>query len=198
MQLAKFEYFVLTDDFDQLMRDEFYQSQEVLQGKTICDICLNFPKEVAAGLRLDEKQFSQIDGSLIDEVCQNDQQQIQFYKKIGLCEDNLIIQPDFNFVTTLRLAAELGANQSVKLLLKEVFKKNKRTYQEAMMLDLPNILEHELIERIFPFLDRDHDEMMKIYDDQENMHSDPNREMTQFCNFEDFIMHPNLSPFSSE
>lgn len=24
MQLAKFEYFVLTDDFDQLMRDEFY------------------------------------------------------------------------------------------------------------------------------------------------------------------------------
>ena len=34
MQLAKFEYFVLTDDFDQLMRDEFYQAQEVLQGKT--------------------------------------------------------------------------------------------------------------------------------------------------------------------
>lgn len=53
MQLAKFEYFVLTDDFDQLMRDEFHQSQEVLQGKTICDICLNFPKEIAAGLRLD-------------------------------------------------------------------------------------------------------------------------------------------------
>jgi len=26
MQLAKFEYFVLTDDFDKLMRDEFYQA----------------------------------------------------------------------------------------------------------------------------------------------------------------------------
>jgi hypothetical protein len=24
MQLAKFEYFVLTDDFDKLMREEFY------------------------------------------------------------------------------------------------------------------------------------------------------------------------------
>jgi hypothetical protein len=55
MQLAKFEYFVLTDDFDKLMREEFYQAQEVLQGKTICDICLNFPKEIAQGLRLDEK-----------------------------------------------------------------------------------------------------------------------------------------------
>lgn len=30
MQLAKFEYFVLTDDFEQLMRNEFFQSQEVL------------------------------------------------------------------------------------------------------------------------------------------------------------------------
>lgn len=58
MQLAKFEYFVLTDDFDKLMREEFYQAQEVLQGKTICDICLNFPKEIASGLRLDEKTFS--------------------------------------------------------------------------------------------------------------------------------------------
>lgn len=72
MQLAKFEYFVLTDDFDQLMRDEFYQAQEVLQGKTICDICLNLPKEIAKGIKLKEEQFSQIDGSLIDEVCLGD------------------------------------------------------------------------------------------------------------------------------
>jgi len=35
-----------------------------------------------------------------------------------------MIQPDFNFVTTLRLAVELGANQSVKLLLKEIFNQN--------------------------------------------------------------------------
>lgn len=26
MQLARFEFFVLTDDFDKLMRDEFYQA----------------------------------------------------------------------------------------------------------------------------------------------------------------------------
>lgn len=51
MQLAKFEYFVLTDDFDILMRDEFYQAQEVLEGKTLCDICLSFPKEILIGLK---------------------------------------------------------------------------------------------------------------------------------------------------
>ena len=75
---------------------------------------------------MDESKFSQIDGSLIDEISFGDKEAIAFYKKIGLCEDNLIIQPDFNFVTTLRLAVELGANQSVKLILKEIFKKNKR------------------------------------------------------------------------
>ena len=51
MQLAKFEYFVLNDDFEQLMREEFYQGQEVLQGKSINDLCLGFPREVAQGLR---------------------------------------------------------------------------------------------------------------------------------------------------
>jgi hypothetical protein len=50
-QLAKFEYFVLNDDFDALMREEFYQPQEVLQGKTLCDLCLNCPKEIANALK---------------------------------------------------------------------------------------------------------------------------------------------------
>ena len=50
MQLAKFEYFVLNDDFEALLRSEFYQPQEVLEGKTINDLCLNFPKEVNFGL----------------------------------------------------------------------------------------------------------------------------------------------------
>lgn len=51
MQLAKFEYFVLNDDFDALMREEFFQAQEVLEGKTICELCLNFPREINYGLK---------------------------------------------------------------------------------------------------------------------------------------------------
>ena len=76
-----------------------------------------------------------------------------------------MIQPDFNFVTTLRLAVELGANQSVKLLLKEIFKQNNKSYTECLMLDLPKLLDKELLERIYPFLERDHDEYMQIVQD---------------------------------
>jgi hypothetical protein len=71
-QLAKFEYFVLNDDFDALMREEFYQPQEVLQGKTIFDLCLGFPKEIAHGLKHDKEVYKRIDGSLISEICNYD------------------------------------------------------------------------------------------------------------------------------
>ena len=110
MQLAKFEYFVLNDDFEQLMREEFYQAQEVLQGKSINDLCLNFPREVAQGLKQTKEQYSNIRGSLVEELCNADQVQMTHYEEMGLCEPNLIIQTDFNFCSTLRIAAELNAN----------------------------------------------------------------------------------------
>lgn len=40
------------------------------------------------------------------------------------------------------------------------------------MLDLPKILDCDLIERIYPFLERDHEEYMQIQEDQENIHID--------------------------
>lgn len=123
---------------------------------------------------------------------------IDFYKKIGLCEDNLMIQADFNFVTTLRLAIELGANQSVKLLLNKIFELNRAAYKEILMLDLPKLLEDDLLERIYPFLERDHEEKSMIKDDQESMHTAAKANQAQFCNFEDFIINPDLPPFSKE
>ena len=71
MQLAKFEYFVLHDDFDSLMKDEFYQAQEVLEGKTLCDLCLSFPKEILNGLKQSPEVYQKLEGSLIDEISQN-------------------------------------------------------------------------------------------------------------------------------
>lgn len=76
-----------------------------------------------------------------------------------------MIQPDFNFVTTLRLAMELGANSSVKLLLKEIFTVNSSSYQEVLMLDLPKLLEKDYVERLYPFLERNHDELNAIIED---------------------------------
>jgi len=66
------------------------------------------------------------------------------------------------------------------------------------MLDLPKLLDCELIERIYPFLERDHEEFTQIVEDQEKIHTEPNRINSAFCNFEDFITHPSLPPFSKD
>ena len=128
MQLAKFEYFVLNDDFEALMREEFYQTQEVLQGKSINDLCLGFPREVAHGLKQKKEQYSSIKGSLIEEVCNADDAIMDSYEAMDICEKNLLIQVDFNFCSSLRIAAELNANQSVKMLLAKIFEINDVAY----------------------------------------------------------------------
>lgn len=91
MKLAKFEYYVLNDDFEALMREEFYQAQEVLQGKSINDLCLGFPREVAQGLKQNPEQYKKIIGSLVEEVSNGEQGLIENYLKIDLCEYNLLI-----------------------------------------------------------------------------------------------------------
>ena len=124
MQLAKFEYFVLNDDFEALMREEFYQTQEVLQGKSINDLCLSFPREVAIGLKQSVDQYSNIRGSLIEEVSNGEEAIVDVYEQMELCEKNLLIQLDYNFCSSLRIAAELNSNQAVKQLLVKIFELN--------------------------------------------------------------------------
>lgn len=91
MQLAKFENFVLNDDFDVLMREEYYQSQELLEGKSINDLCLNHPRHVAQGTEQDTAQISSIAGSLAEELCEADERKIDNLKRFGLAEETLII-----------------------------------------------------------------------------------------------------------
>jgi len=63
----------------------------VLEGKTICELCLNFPREINYGLKQKEDVYKNIDGSLMEELTQQDNELIEFYKSINLAEDNMII-----------------------------------------------------------------------------------------------------------
>jgi hypothetical protein len=174
MQLAKFEYFVLNDDFEQLMREEFYQAQEVLQGKSINDLCLGFPREVAQGLKQPEIQYSSIAGSLIEEVCNGEEATMASYEEMGLCEKNLLVQLDFNFCSSIRMAAEINSNQSVKMLLSKIFELNDVKYQEIFMLEIPKLLQMPRIERLYDFLTRDADEKAANDDERAKAQSSDN------------------------
>lgn len=158
---------------------------------------MNFPKEIAHGLKQNEEIYKKIDGSLIHEISNNEESALDYYQKVGLCEENLIVQIDFNFVSSLRLAMELNSNQSVKILLKKVFELNTKKYQEMMMLDLPKMLHQNKIERIYPFLERDYEEFLLTQKDQDDVYTNKIKK-NEFCNFEQFLSHPDLPPFACE
>ena len=199
MQLAKFEYFVLNDDFEALMRDEFYQTQEVLQGKSINDLCLTFPREVANGLKQDHEQYSSIKGSLIEEVSNAEELTMNSYEAMNLCEKNLLIQVDFNFCSSLRIAAELNANQSVKMLMFKIFDINDIKYQQIFMLELPRMLQLPRIERFYGFLTRDYEERQQNEEDSKQVQVNENKQIkARFLNFEDYLNHPHLPPFLAQ
>lgn len=109
-----------------------------------------------------------------------------------------MIQADFNFVSTLRLAQELGANQSLKMLLHYLFNINKREYVEVLMLDLPKLIDDDLVTRIYPFFERDHDEMVALEEEMEEIHGKIESVQSYFCNFEEFIVNPDLPQYASE
>lgn len=85
---------------------------------------------------------------------------MDIYENMRLCEKNLLIQLDFNFCSSLRIAAELNSNQAVKQLMTKIFDLNEIQYQEIFMLELPRLLQLPRIERLYPFLTRDYEEKM--------------------------------------
>lgn len=82
--------------------------------------------------------------------------------ELNLAEENLLIQVDFNFCTSLKIGMKLNSNQSVKVLLEKIWELNDSKYQELLMLDLPVYLSQPKIERFYDFLERDADEQAVI------------------------------------
>lgn len=65
------------------------------------------------------------------------------------------------------------------------------------MLDLPVYLTHARIERFYDFLERDADEQAQIEVKLRESQADGEKEFKpEFCNFEDFLNHPDLPPFA--
>lgn len=95
-------------------------------------------------------------------MCEADELKIDNLKRFGLAEETLIIQMDFNFCTTLRIAMEMNKNQSVKVLMEKVFEINNIKYQDLLKMDLPIFLRQPGIQRLYDFLERDYEEQVEI------------------------------------
>lgn len=51
MTLCKYENYILNDNFNLLLKDQFFNPQEVLSGKSISELCLDKPEFIDYALR---------------------------------------------------------------------------------------------------------------------------------------------------
>lgn len=51
LKQADLEY-LLFNDFEKIKDNDFFQSQEILFGQSICDLCLNDPVSIKKALRI--------------------------------------------------------------------------------------------------------------------------------------------------
>lgn len=97
---------MLTNSFDDLVREDFFTSQEILFGKSICDICLNTPKYISQGLsdfkREDDDEF--VRKTFLYQLVKDDHIRLEALKDVGLFPRKMIINVDFNYDSTIQKA----------------------------------------------------------------------------------------------
>ena len=106
---------------------------------------------------------------------------------------------DFNFTSSLRIAAELNSNQAVKQILQKIFDLNDIKYQEIFMMEIPRLIQLPRIERLFPFLTRDYSEK-RLNEAQEKEAAIRNSKVStaNFLNMEDVLMSSDLPMYLSK
>ena len=104
------------------MKDkDFFQSQLILQGKSICDICITDQKSVrkATSQYSDYTEYTDLKGSIIEEIIADDKIRRDALRETKFYPKQLMVQIDLNFMGTIGRAFYLVSYQSVKMLLEK-------------------------------------------------------------------------------
>ena len=109
--------YLLMNTFDSLKEKDFFVLQEVLNGRSICDICLSDTKTIKEALRIYEPDSIRIENTIIHEFSEEDRMRLEAMKDIGFYPKNLIINHDFNFIGTIFRGIEIKPKKSVRLLI---------------------------------------------------------------------------------
>jgi len=110
-------HYLLMNTFDTLKKNDFFVLQEVLDGRSICDICLSDTKTIKEALNMYDPSHIKIENSIIYEFAREDRMRLEALKDIGFYPKNQIINHDFNFIGTIYRGIETKAKKSVKLLI---------------------------------------------------------------------------------
>ena len=98
----------------------------------------------------------------MEEICDGSEELEQTYLDMDLCELTLLVNLDFNFSSIIRVAAEMGQQQTVKYILEKINDLNSIDYQDIFMIELSRQLQLPRLDRYYDFLHRDYEEAKEI------------------------------------
>ena len=144
MKMPDFEY-ILTNSFEKLKKEEFFQPQEVLYGKSICDICVSDPESVSKALKATSSQESvDFTRTILYKLVVGDPLRKKAFTEINQYPENLKINFDFNMESTITRAMHFKSYKSIKLLLEYIFEEdNSNDYYNIIMMHFSEILRSE-------------------------------------------------------
>lgn len=145
MRIPNLEYLAL-HSFGELKIKDFFRPQEILLGKSICDICLSEPETIKSAFdefkrNFDKWLFPRAQGSLIEFITENDKIRRESLVATGFYPKQTVINVDMNFQGTLARAIFHNNTQSLRMILEEVLEKiDDSNYVPIMMFDMPLML----------------------------------------------------------
>lgn len=91
MRIPDLEYLIL-NRFEDLAKKSFFQAQELLQCKSICDISLGDSESINEGVaNYRENDDNNLSGSIFDVLTRSDQVRKDMFREIGFAPKILII-----------------------------------------------------------------------------------------------------------
>jgi hypothetical protein len=104
MRIPDLSYLVL-NKFQDIAKYSYFQAQELLQCKSICEISLGDSESINEGvMNYIKNDENHLDGSLFEILTRGDQVRKDTLKEIGFAPKILIIQKDLNFTSTIERA----------------------------------------------------------------------------------------------
>lgn len=134
-----FENCMLTN-FKDLKKDNFFKTQEILFGKSMCDIHLNDDASISAAVCMDIDKIQDMSGTIMYDFLKSFPELYEMHKEQKRLRKNIIVSLDFNFVSQLERAFPLNASLAINILIKKIFEINSVDYHPILSLVLPNIL----------------------------------------------------------
>lgn len=158
--------------------------QEILMGKSFCDICINEPNMIKESID-SECQIFKPYGSILHDLCKDDQMREAILYETESIADSLMIGVDLNFTGTIYRAIKLKSYKAIGYLLEHILKHlNSFEYYGFFMYDLQQIIKSSNKIQILEFVGRSEEERKNKYGNE------------QFCKVEIMLKCTHLPTFS--